>query len=125
LIGSEPRTAAKGHMLLSMSYAGKAGGGLIGACEIIVFNRCNWGERIANDYDPETIVEGGAGDIGARILSAGNCLTRREQQDTREPTSEGWHEQIHSAYGMECCNDGVETLPCSAESKVCMKAAFL
>jgi hypothetical protein len=87
-------------VFLSVSHPGKARRGLIAAREVIVFDSCDWGKGIVNDYYAQTVIEGRTGDVGvAGLGSQWPGKIQQKQQDTGKKTSKVSHEQIFSAYG--------------------------
>ena len=63
LVPAQVRASAECHVLLGMRHSWKAGRGLIPASEVIFFHRYYGGQRIANNYDAQSISQRCAGNV--------------------------------------------------------------
>ena len=57
LIGAQTRASAKGHVLLRVGHSGKARRRILPPCEIILLDSRNRRQRIAHNYNAESVIE--------------------------------------------------------------------
>jgi hypothetical protein len=93
LVRAEVRATAERHVLLRVRHAWKTGGRLVAAGYVILLDGDDWRQRVANDYDLETVVKRGA-DYVAVLLGRGES----HHQDHRKQQHYSTQEHPRSNY---------------------------